>query len=793
MKKTILAVLATALAAPLGAVAADDVTSTYVKNPSFEQGMEGWTNSGMQTQTNAYFSIKDGKTYAEAWVNRGSKLGDVSVEQTLTGLQPGKYRMIASTLHIQQKASNSAENAGDPQTGGFIFADSKSAPIDTMKERSVEFMVLGAEATIGARTSGSTANWICVDNFRLQYLGALADADYITALNEKIAYVESDILPLRMQNTWRQVMTAALSDAKVLAANPGTGVAAKVQTMMQRLDEAIANCKASAARYDALEARIDHAGKVLEWIAGNDQKVAALQAAINAANAKLNDTTLTDDQIKAAIDALNAAIREADKEIYAPSWSLGDINNPDNAWYIGRTIESKNWILFWEKPYGEEVPVNFNCGGHKVNAWETIEHAQTAFDFYTDSLKFINRATSKTNTYKMVIKLRYSESDWEATGSGVDDTIGLLTLTPWAQTSRNWQTLFHEVGHCFQYQTHCDNGDKNGWMYSIGPNGCGFWEQCAQWQAYKIMPYDQFNNEWFNGYLDNVHKHILHESPRYNNYMVQDYWTMLHGWDFIGRLWNESEKPEDAVQAYQRITGISNDEFNDEMWDCAARFATWDIPHFEPYHNNSWTRRKQPKMHKDEQGYFVIDSLVAVQNTGHNIIQLNAPKEACTVKAAFQGLAGDKRFRQTRFVNRAGWRYGFVALLKDGTRVYGEPGDKANYNAQTDTVSFECPANCERLWLVVSGASTRYRQHGWDDVEDNDDHYGYSVKFHNTNLLGEANNEFDSIESIAADAKAQAPSGVFTLTGVKVRDDADTSGLAPGIYIVNGKKTMILP
>lgn len=785
--------LLAALAAPLALAAADaEVTGTYLKNPSFEQGMQDWTNSGMQTQTNSYFSIKDGKAFAEAWVDRGNKLPDVSVSQTLTGLQPGKYRMTAATLHIQQDKANSAQNAGDPQTGGFIFADSKAAPIDTMKERSLEFMVLGTEATIGARTSGSTANWICVDNFRLYYLGALTDADYLAALNDKIAYAESDILPLRMQNTCRQAMTAALAEAKALAANPGSDVATKVKAMIEKLDSAIADCQASAARYSALEARIAHAQKVMEWIAGNDEKTAALQAAINAANAKLNDFTLTDAQLQEAIDALNTAIRQADKEIYAPSWSLGDINNPDNAWYVGRTIESKNWILFWEKPYGDEVPVNFSCGNHRVNAWETIEHAQIAFDFYTDSLKFINRATSKTNQYKMVIKLRYSESEWEATGSGVDDTIGLLTLTPWAQTSRNWQTLYHEIGHCFQYQTHCDNGNQNGWMYPIG-NGCAFWEQCAQWQAYKIMPTDQFNNEWYNGYLESAHKHILHEGPRYNNFMVQDYWTMLHGWDFVGRLWNESEKPEDAIQAYQRITNISNDEFNDEMWDCAARFATWDIPHFEPYHKNSWTKRKQTKMNKGENGFFVVDSLVAVENTGYNIIQLNAPSEGCLVSAAFQGLAGDPRFRTSRYNSRAGWRYGFVALLKDGTRVYGEPGSKAVYAEQTDTVYFECPADCDRLWFVVTGAATKYRQHAWDNVDQNDEHYGYSLKFHNTNLLGEANGQFDSLESIAADVKACVPAGVYTLTGAKVRDDGDTSGLAPGVYIVNGKKTMILP
>jgi len=93
-----------------------------------------------------------------------------------------------------------------------------------------------------------------------------------------------------------------------------------------------------------------------------------------------------------------------------------------------------------------------------------------------------------------------------------------------------------------------------------------------------VFPSDQFNNEWFNGYLAAAHKHPLHEAPRYNNFFIQDYWTYLHGMDMIGRLWNKSYFPEDPIEAYKRITSVTQSVFNDQMWDCAARFTTWDIP-----------------------------------------------------------------------------------------------------------------------------------------------------------------------------------------------------------------------
>ena len=48
------------------------------------------------------------------------------------------------------------------------------------------------------------------------------------------------------------------------------------------------------------------------------------------------------------------------------------------------------------------------------------------------------------------------------------------------------------------------------------------------------------------------------------------------------------------------------------------------------------------------------------------------------------------------------------------------------------------------------------------------------------------------IEEVAVENQpAQAAQGVFTLSGILVSDNADLSGLAPGLYIVNGKKMLV--
>jgi hypothetical protein len=309
-------------------------------------------------------------------------------------------------------------------------------------------------------------------------------------------------------------------------------------------------------------------------------------------------------------------------------------------------------------------------------------------------------------------------------------------------------------------------------MYGFGDNasgGCGWWEQCAQWQAYKILPAQQFTNEWFAGYLSHVHKHILHEAPRYENYFIQDYWCYLHGMDMIGRLWNKSVKPEDPVETYKRLNAITQSQFNDELWDCAARFATWDIPALKSYGAAYIASRPQPKMNNMGNYVWRIDSTVCIENYGHTIIKLNAPATATTVFATFEGLAGTNGFRKN-YVNYAGWRYGFVALLKNGTRVYGDM-KSANMtdNGGKGSVSFNCPANCDKLWFVVSGSPTVHWRHAWDDNDANDEQWPFQVSFGNTNLYGYTNVVASIDNSYEKDLDESVKDGTLTISSLPAR------------------------
>lgn len=436
-----------------------------------------------------------------------------------------------------------------------------------------------------------------------------------------------------------------------------------------------------------------------------------------------------------------------EKAVYKPS-SFGnmDLNNTSSKWCYQRSKSSDNFIVFWEAGYGDNPKITSDSK-FRVDVDAILKIAETSFFMYRDSMQFIEEGNSKTDQYKMIILLFYS-TNWMASGSGVDDTIGLLNLSANAAQALG-VTVAHEVGHCFQYQVACD-GHTGGWRYGYGVNssgGNGWWEQCAQWQAFKVFPNEQFSNYQFANYLKNAHKNILHEAPRYANYFIQDYWTFLHGFDFIGKLWKESKKPEDPVDAYKRLTNISQAAFNDQIYDCASRFVTWDIPALKEQGENYILSRTSNTMNLEEDGYWMIDPAACIENYGYNVIRLNVPESDDSVHVFFESKAGEPGFRNVITNVFSGWRYGLVGLMKDGSRYYSAMKSPTFYSGKMnpkDTLIVQCPDECEKLWLVITGAPYVHVRHPWDDDESNDEQWPYQVKFENTNIYGEfAFNEED--------------------------------------------------
>ena len=800
--------LTLAAAMSLCATAQTDVTATYIKNPSFEtDGTSGWTVQNMQTQSNSVFSRKSGSVYLESWVSQGQQIGDAAISQTLKNLPSGNYKLTAPALHIQQTGSNSTTNKGAAQTGAYLYAGTTRVAVTAMKLYTLEFAVLDDKANveIGLRAENATGNYLCVDNFKLQRLGDVTPESYASEVSKLVdegqRYIDAGIQE-SVATTLKEAMQAAQTALQGTGTDAGGATTYDMEALAAArttLNSELKKAETSRQLYVSLASRISYAETVRGWWQGSTRKAAMLtqlENAINSAREKLTDYTLTSSQLKNAVTTLNTRISAVDKKIYCSGNACGsdaDLRAGNKQWSYERSMQSKHWILFWESGYGTAAP---------PAVASILETADRIFEFYADSLKFIaiNAGKSKTDTYKMIIRLRYT-TDWEANGSGIDNQIGLLTLSRWAYTSRGGQTVAHEIGHCFQYQTHCDNNNQNGWMYNWGRSTLNvFWEMCAQWQAYKYYPDMQFDNEWLNNSLNGMHRHPLCVALRYENFFIQDYFCQRHGMDVIGRLWNQSRSPEDPMQAYMRITMTGSaadklEQLGDEMWEYGARMTTFDMDHLRQRGTAVIGRRAQTALRQDNDKYWWPAADNCIENWGNNAIRLNVPSAAKTIYVEFEGKAGADGYINYNKA-RAGWRLGFVALAADGTRIYSDIA-RATYDEPSQMLAFDCPKGCKYVWLVVSGAPTAYWVRDWLswNEEGQTEQWPYRVKFYQTNVFGKANNNTFpvGISDLQPDVSAtSAPDmdGVFTTSGQRLRAGTSLDGLPSGLYIVGGRKVL---
>jgi len=437
---------------------------------------------------------------------------------------------------------------------------------------------------------------------------------------------------------------------------------------------------------------------------------------------------------------LTISFSYAAKTIYVPSFLANDgvnLNDCSTQFCYTRSVQTDNYIIFWEAGFGADPSTA--TGTYKVDMTALKAVAEKSFATYVDTLKMVIKGSSLTDQYKQMIFLLY-QTEWAAYGSGQDEKVGTLHVDPAAANINT--VVAHEIGHCFEYMNGADV-PGGGWRWGFAANGAGgngFWEQIAQWEAFKAYPTYQFTDYDFDNYLTMNHMHILHETPRYANYFIGDFWAYKHGIDFMGKLWRAARTPEDPVDTYKRLNNITQEQFNDEMYDHAARLTTWDLPAIKSYGANYIDSRAQVKMSLTTDKYWLVDPTVTIENFGYNSIKLNAPATQTAVSVSFQGKAGATGYRSLN-VAKGGWRYGFVALLKDGTRVYSDMASAkyANGANPVGSLNFTVPANCSKLWLVVSGSPQEYWHHAWDDDDTNDEQWPYQVQFVNTNLLGQTN------------------------------------------------------
>lgn len=418
---------------------------------------------------------------------------------------------------------------------------------------------------------------------------------------------------------------------------------------------------------------------------------------------------------------------EGQKELYLPQGAMkvpegNDYDDPASDYCRERMVEGENVVIFWHKEYGADPSVE-PPANKRFDVKRMLSECERYYRFYVDELKMVERGASLSDDYKLVIWVFGGEGG-TAFGGGVDEKIGAL-WTPAVRVNRfPYGVLAHEMGHSFQYLAGLDSGAH--------PRGA-IHEMSAQYLLWQVYPeWMRFENYHLNDFLKKTHFAFLHPTNMYHSPYVLEYWSGERGVDFFGRLWRSTQQGEDVVQTYQRLTGLTQPEFNDEMFDACRRFITWDLPRVEelarPYAN-----MHQCSLKDAGDGWLRVTPDRCPQDYGYNGIELHAPAAGTRVKLSFRGVAGAEGYTTSR-PKQAGWRYGFVAHLSDNRRVYSE-----THQDPAGEAVFSVPEGTEHLWLVVMGAPTEHRplagmrrRGGPPRAEDQ---WPYEVRFEGTFVL----------------------------------------------------------
>jgi len=472
----------------------------------------------------------------------------------------------------------------------------------------------------------------------------------------------------------------------------------------------------------------------------------------------------------------------AQKTVYIPNewrnpWNPDTLlyaeSDPNNTytWSKSRSVESDNVIVFWDKGYGSKKPSQ-SASAYQVDEQDLLKKCEEFFDLEINKLGFVDPVNSNLAKYKVMVLLNHT-TDWVCYGGGYDYQVSALWLGPSACKPVG-HSVAHEVGHSFHYMCYSEHSghkdsdtDNTGFHLPCG-NGQAIWEQTAQWQAAQSYPNLMFDQSI--GVFRRSHNYAFsHEWHRYQSYWFHYYINQYYN-DIttVAQVWNQPmtgqsrSNATDFNQALMKLKGLDATGLFRLYYDYAARCATWDLDACRSYGKSYIGDFDYRCVLVGDTAYQVALASVP-QASGFNVIPLNVPAAGTTVTTHFTALGrysklakGDPaemmtgetawgKTTRTAYVNPTnfkdrGFRLGYVALLKDGTRQYFK-ADSVYCDGTTQKtceVSMTVPENTQQMWLIVVPAPSSYVQHKWDENSSNDDMWPYRFSIEGTELGSKA-------------------------------------------------------
>lgn len=366
----------------------------------------------------------------------------------------------------------------------------------------------------------------------------------------------------------------------------------------------------------------------------------------------------------------------AQKKLYIPKDLQGmNLKADTSKWSLNRSIETDDLIFMWERGFGNDASNPPQLKGHDMsfNLLNLRDRIQTFYHFFRDTLGFVTpNYQSKADHYKMMVMVNYS-LDGTAYGGTYDNFIGALWVAPNRIQDTKMNCMAHELGHSFQAQIMAD---------SIGQcwGGTGFFEMASQWMLWQVNPdWITDENYHFEAFKTLTHKAFLHMDNIYHSPYVLQWWSDLHGRQFIAELFRQGVIGEDPVMTYKRMNGLSQSDFCDEIFRGYQHLVNFDFTHayketrqYAATFNteletcsNGWLR---PKSLPEGYGFNAIKL--------DNRVNLNSP-------IFHLHLRGNQL------------RYGFVGITTNGESIYSD------VNATSFTSNGQ---PLKHLYLIIMGA-----------------------------------------------------------------------------------------
>lgn len=476
--------------------------------------------------------------------------------------------------------------------------------------------------------------------------------------------------------------------------------------------------------------------------------------------------------------ALIAAVSFAQKKVYIPNewrnpWPADSLlyaeSDPNNryTWSKSRSVETDNFIIFWDKGWGSTAPDKLSKNNFYYFDLDFMKQKlEEYYDLEINKLGFVDPVNSNVAKYKIMVLLNHTE-EWTCYGGGYDFQVPALWLNP--STSKPvGSAVAHEVGHSFHYMCYAEDSKQGtvgncytGFHGAVG-KGAAIWETTANWQALQSFPEEYFTMSGTSDIFQNSHNYAFtHEWHRYQAYPFFTY-LVEHFGDVkvISDVWKTHETTiKDFNEVLMDCKGLSVEELYKLHFDFAMHVVTWDIESAKPYLNDNYIGKFHYACSQTDDKTYQVAYESCPQGTGFNVIPLQVPAAGTEINTHFtalrtaaalaesdpaQFLNGDSRFEhvsRTKYnaVSRAsqrGFRLGYVALMQDGSRQYFTDDEiHCTGSAEmTEDYGITVPEGVSRLWLVVAPALKSYFRHEWDDVATNDDQWPYRIQLEGTDL-----------------------------------------------------------